>query len=390
MGTQTKHLVIIAGEASGDMRAAGLAAALKKLDPSIRLTGIGGTFMRQAGVECFEDITALAVIGIIEVIKHFGRIKKVFEDTLACIDANRPDAVILVDYPGFNLRLAAELKKRGIKVIYYISPQVWAWREKRILRIKNLVDRMIVLFPFEKDIYAKYGMTVDYVGHPLVDEVTVTQPPTSLRALLKIDPTHQVIGLLPGSRDKEIDRHLPVMLETAKILYEQNPKRTFVLLKAATITREQLEMSLRSASGGEAISKLPLPIVIYEGSPYDGIGMMDAAIVASGTATLETALLLKPMIVMYKTSWITYALAKLVIKIPYIGLVNVVAGKKVIEEFIQEDANAPAMANAINTILTQPNRYAAITNDLATIRQSLGLPGASKRAASVILQTINS
>lgn len=380
MGTQTKHFIIIAGEASGDMRAAGIARALKKLDPSIHLTGIGGSFMREAGVECFEDITSLAVIGIVEVIKHFNRIKKVFEDTLATIDRTRPNAVILVDYPGFNLRLAAELKKRGIKVIYYISPQVWAWREKRILKIKNLVDRMIVLFPFEKDVYAKYGMIVDYVGHPLVDEVKLTQPPASLKALLKIEPMHQVIGLLPGSRDKEIERHFPVMLETAKLLYQQNPKRTFVTLRAATIAKSTLDQMIKQSG---------IPVTIYEGPTYDGIGMMDAAIVASGTATLETALLLKPMIIMYKTSWITYGLAKLVIKIPYIGLVNVVAGKKVIEEFIQEDANAPRMSDAINTILTNPNRYAEITNNLASIRKSLGLPGASQRAAEVIIQAIS-
>jgi len=169
MGTPSKHIIIVAGEASGDMRAAGLARALKELDPSLKLTGIGGGYMREAGVECFTDITELAVIGIAEVVKNFGRIKKVFDQTLRQIDITRPDLVILVDYPGFNLRLAREIKKRGIKIIYYISPQVWAWREKRVLTIKKLVDRMIVLFPFEKDIYSKYGMKADYVGHPLAD-----------------------------------------------------------------------------------------------------------------------------------------------------------------------------------------------------------------------------
>lgn len=379
MGTSTKHLVIITGEASGDMRAAGLVRSLKQASPDIKITGIGGSFMRQAGVDCFEDITALAVIGVVEVIKHFGRIKKVFHQTLAHIDATKPDAVILVDYPGFNLRLAAKIKKRGIKVIYYISPQVWAWREKRILKIKNIVDVMIVLFPFEKDIYAKYGVHVDYVGHPLVDEVNVTTPPASLRALLKIDPTHQVIGLLPGSRTKEIERHLPVMLEAAAILLRENKKLTFVLLKAVTIDLALIK-NIVDASG--------VNVIIYDGDTYDGIGMMDAAIVASGTATLETALLLKPMIIMYKTSRLTYAMAKCVIKIPYIGLVNIVAGKKVIDEFIQDDATGITMATAIKAIINDPNRYALITNDLSTIRKSLGLPGASKRAADIILKSL--
>ncbi len=379
MATQTKHIVIIAGEASGDMRAAGLAKALLKRDPSLRLTGIGGDYMRQASVTCFEDITALAVIGIVEVIKHFSRIKKVFHNTLAHIDRDRPDAVLLVDYPGFNLRLAAELKKRHIKVIYFISPQVWAWREKRIFKIKEIVDTMIVLFPFEKELYAKYGMHVDYVGHPLVDEVLPSQPPASLRALLKIDPTHQVIGLLPGSRLKEIERHLPVMLESARLLAQQNPKRTFVILRAQTIEQSLID-SLIQKSGVNAI--------VYSEHIYDGISIMDAAMVASGTATLETALLLKPMVIMYKTSALTYAIAKMVIKIPYIGLVNIVAGKKVVDEFLQDEATAENMANAIDKMLSNPNAYAAITNDLASIRQSLGLPGASMRAAEIVLRSL--
>src|SRR5271170_7887383 len=339
MGTPSKLIMIVAGEASGDMRAAGLARALKELAPSLRLSGIGGEYMRQAGVECFTDITELAVIGIAEVVKNLGRIKKVFDQTLKQIDTTHPDVVVLVDYPGFNLRLAQEIKKRGIKIIYYISPQVWAWREKRVLKIKELVDRMIVLFPFEQEIYSKYGMKVDYVGHPLVDEIIVERDQTEILKSIGLSASKTTIGLMPGSRLKEVERHLPCMLEAAQILFKQNHERQFILLKASSIPLELIEDQL--------FSYKHLSLKIYDGPTYDGINAMDAAMVASGTATLECALLQKPMVIIYKTSWLTYAIAKAVIKIPYIGLVNIVAGKKIAEELIQNDATADNIANAM-------------------------------------------
>jgi len=368
--------MIIAGEASGDMRAAGLALALKKLAPSLKLSGIGGTYMREAQVECFTDITELAVIGIAEVIKNLGRIKKVFDQTLKQIDTTRPNAVVLVDYPGFNLRLANEIKKRGIKVIYYISPQVWAWREKRVLKIKELVDRMIVLFPFEQEIYDKYGMKVDYVGHPLVDEIIVDKDQTEVLKSIGLSASKTTVGLMPGSRLKEVERHLPCMLEAAKILFKQNKERQFLLLKASSIPLKLIEDQL--------FSYKHLPLKIYDGATYNGINAMDAVIVASGTATLETALLKKPMVVIYKTSWLTYAIAKSVIKIPYIGLVNIVAGKKIAEELIQNDANAVNIANAIETALHNHQ----IIDELAKVKSSLGESGASLRAARIILKEI--
>ena len=409
--------MIIAGEASGDMRAAGLAIALKKLEPSIRLNGIGGTYMREAGVECFTDITELAVIGIAEVIKNFSRIKKVFEQTLKQIDATKPDAVVLVDYPGFNLRLAREIKKRGIKIIYYISPQVWAWREKRVIKIKELVDRMIVLFPFEQAIYSKYGMKVDYVGHPLVDEIIVHKNQTEVLKSIGLSVSKTTIGLMPGSRAKEVERHLPCMLEAAQILFKNNQDRQFILLKASSIPLKLIESIVNSQKvchceeqsnesivkchceeqrdeaivkchceeqRDEAISNKKFPLKIYDGPTYDGINAMDTAIVASGTATLETALLKKPMVIIYKTSWLTYAFAKAVIKIPFIGLVNIVAGKKVAEELIQNDANAVKIANATESALFNQQTI----EDLAAIKTLLGTSGASQRAAQVVLDVL--
>jgi len=369
--------MIIAGEASGDMRAAGLARAIKELDPSVKLTGIGGAYMRMAGVKCFCDITKLAVIGITEVVKNLGRIKQVFDQTLHEIDSTHPDAVILVDYPGFNLRLAREIKKRGIKIIYYISPQVWAWREKRVLKIKQLVDRMIVLFPFEVEIYRKYGMKADYVGHPLIDEIIVDKNQTEVLKSIGLSPSATTIGIMPGSRSKEITRHLPCMLQAAQKLYDKNHERQFLLLKSNSIPIKLLEEQLASFK--------QLPIKIYEGPVYNAINAMDGAMVASGTATLELALLKKPMVIIYKTSWLTYGIAKALVKIPYIGLVNIVAGKKIADELIQEDANSINITNSMESALHNQQ----MIEELAGVQSTLGSPGASIRAAEIVLKTMS-
>ena len=370
------HVFLVAVEDSGDRLGAALIAALKQRSQGrVRFSGVGGAHMAACGVELFANINDLAVIGISDVIKNLGRIKKIFDRVLKRIDNDRPDAVLLVDYPGFNLRLAKEIKKRGIKVIYYVSPQVWAWKKDRIKMIKTVVDRMLVLFLFEKNLYAEYGMTVDYVGHPLVDEVAMTQPPSSVRSALGFKPTEKIIGLLPGSRPKEIERHLPVMLGAADILAQKDPNYRFLLLKAGPIPTEAIERYTRQAKA---------KVTVYDGPTYDGIGAMNAGIVASGTATLEAGLLLKPLVIMYKTSPVTYALGKLFIKIPYIGLVNVVAGKKVMEEFIQDDATPRNIAGAVQRIMSSPESYGRLTNELAAIKKSLGAPGASVRAAQII------
>jgi len=380
MGTPQKRILIVAGEASGDMRAAGLVNAVHALAPDVRFTGVGGQAMAKAGVEILADIDQLGVVGIWEVIKHLPVVKRVFDQVVAYALREKPDAAILVDYPGFNLRLAQVLKGLGIKVIYYVSPQVWAWKEGRINKIKTIVDRMMVLFPFEKDIYAKYGMTVDYVGHPLLDEIIVTEPPSSIKAQLGFKPPVQVIGLLPGSRFKEVQRHLPVMLKAARILLAKDPNRRFMVLKASTIPKQMLEKEIRQSG---------IPAVIYDGAPYNGITAMDAVIVASGTATLEAGLLLRPMVIMYKTAWPTYWIAKMFVKIPYIGLVNVVAGKKIVEEFIQDDATAENIAAGIEKIFTSPETYAVMTNELAQVKSSLGASGASRRAAQVVVEELS-
>ena len=306
MTTANNHIVIVAGEASGDMHAAHLVESIKHLDPSVIFSGLGGSKMEAAGVELYQDLTKIAVVGFWEVVKHYKDIKKAFDLILKKIKAVNADAVILVDYPGFNLRLAKELKKRNVKVIYYIRPQVWAWKEKRVHFIKKNVDRMLVLFQFEKSFYARFGADVQFVGHPLVDTIKVHATKESLLESKNLSADQLTIGILPGSRQKEIETLLPIMLQAARILNQEFPQIQFLIIKAPTITKASIKEHLQSAS---------LTYQIVDENVYDGINACDLCMVASGTATLETAILQKPMVVVYKASFLTWILAKLFVKI---------------------------------------------------------------------------
>jgi len=374
-----KHLIVVAGEASGDAHAAALVKEIKALNPTITFSGLGGTKMRDAGVELYEDLTRYAVVGFIEVITHLKEIKKAFHLILRKVTETRADAVILVDFPGFNMRLARELKKRNVKIIYYISPQVWAWKKNRIALIKRDTDKMLVLFAFEKELYERHGVDVAWVGHPLLDMIKVnTSRETFLRSA-GLSSEKTTIGILPGSREKEVETLLPAMLGAARLLYKKNSGLQFLLIKASTVESAIFERHL-------AIADIPLKII--EQQNYDAINATDMCMVASGTATLETAILQKPMVVVYKTSFLTWLLAKLFIKIPYIGLVNVVAGKKVVPECIQFDATPEKIADELTNIIDDTSRRTQITAELAAVRSCLGEPGASKRAAREALKLI--
>jgi len=372
--------MFVAGEASGDSHGAHLISALRALDPKINFTGLGGPQMQSAGLVLYEDLTKFAVVGFSEVLKHYSEFKRIFDQFVTRVEQLKPDAVVLIDYPGFNLRLAKVLKEKGFKVIYYISPQVWAWKENRVKLIQKYVDKMLVLFPFEKKFYTKHGLDVELVGHPLVDTVKATITKDDLLPSLGLDPNKLTIGLLPGSREKEVEKLLPVMAETAKQLYKEYPNMQFLVMKAPTISFHFLKSHL------EGTKELPLRIV--PDRAYDGINACDVCIVASGTATLETAILKKPMVVVYKTSLITYFLAKSFIKIPYIGLVNVVAGKKIVPECIQNEATPENIAREIKNIFTDEVKIADIKAELGKVKESLGQPGASERAARKILEII--
>lgn len=382
----TQHIMIVAGEASGDAHAAHLVTELRYLNPGLSFSGLGGPRLQAAGVEIDEDLTRFAVVGFVEVLKHYQDFRRCLKFFLKKVAERRPMAVILVDYPGFNLRLAAAIKKMrrpafAGKVIYYISPQVWAWKENRVSAIKKLVDRMLVLFQFEKKFYWERGVEVDFVGHPLVDSVRIPAVPPSGEILKRTGLSADKItfAILPGSRQKEIESLFPIMLEAAKILHQENPNIQFLVLKAPDLPIELFEKFLLNTS---------LPIKVLDKDFYSGLNACDLAMVASGTATLETALLNKPMVVVYKTSFVTWLIAKNLIKIPYIGLVNVVAGTKIVPECIQFAATGRKIADELRKIYQNPSVMKQMITDLQKIRASLGSTGASRRAAEVVLKEI--
>lgn len=381
--TNPKHIILVAGETSGDMHAAHLVAALKKLDPSFTFSGLGGPQMLFEGVKIYFDLTKVAVVGFWEVLKHFGVFKKNFHLILGKIKELQPAAVILVDYPGFNLRLARAIKEQNpaTKVIYYISPQVWAWKESRVELIRKYIDRMLVIFPFEKEFYARHGIEVDFVGHPLIESMKINTPKEKLLTEAGLSPDKLTIGLLPGSRPKEVDRHLPVMLQAGQVLLHEFKNIQFLLIKAPAISDELIKWHLQY---------FRLPLRVIENQTYEGINASDVCMVCSGTATLETGLLKKPMVVIYKISPITYALAKRLVKVSYIAMVNVIANKGIVPECIQFDATPKKIAAELKAIFTNEPRIAEIKSELEKVRRSLGETGASERAAKSVMAVLQS
>jgi lipid-A-disaccharide synthase len=369
------HIVIVVGEESGDIRAAALVKAIKSQLPGVRFSGIGGDRCLKEGVELVAHSSQLAVMGFVEVALHFFRIKRVFEQILSHIKTTRPKAVLLVDYPGFNLRLAREVKKLGIKVIYYVSPQVWAWKASRVHLIKKVVDRMIVLFPFEKDFYAKYNYDATFAGHPLVGEVRADTGASQCLQRLGLNEKRRVVGLLPGSREKEIAYHLPILLKAAAVIKKERPETQFILLKARNLPSTIFNRQLKDS---------PCPVTLTE-DYYNGLNACDVCVVCSGTATLEAALLEKPMVVIYRSSWGTWLIFKALIRIPYVSLVNIVAGKKLVDELLQINATPTKIATAILALLKDPAKLQTAARELRVIRVKLGSTGASQRAAKAVI-----
>jgi lipid-A-disaccharide synthase len=366
-------MMIVAGEVSGDHHAALMLAELKKMAP-ISSFGVGGDELKAQGMEILYHTKEMAFLGIAEVLKHLPFIKKAHTHLLEKALAERPDAVILIDYPGFNLRLAKSIKKMNIPVIYYITPQVWAWGKRRIKKIKKYIDKLLVIFPFEKDFYAAYDIDSEYVGHPIVDkQFDVAQKPGKDRKLTNI------IGLLPGSRKQEIENLLPKMIETAHILYANNHIKKAVIIKVKNIELSEYEKYI----GAEHHF-----ISIIEKSISEVGPQLDAALIASGTATLEAGYLGLPMIIVYKVSQLTYFMGKLLVKLPYIGLVNIVAQKELAIEMIQNKFNPKMAAKEMEDLLI-PEKNNLVRQELTLIRDKLGSKGASQRAANSIYTFLN-
>ena len=376
---KNKTIMIVAGEASGDMHGANLVREMLKIDPALNFYGIGGKKLREEGVKLLANVSDMAVVGLTEVISKLGSILKIMGMMKRSLDVRRPDLVILIDYPDFNIPLAKAAKKRGIKVFYYISPQVWAWRKSRINKIKKLVDKMAVILPFEVDTYAAKGFVVDYVGHPLLDLVKPAYSKQESRKKFGLAENKITIGILPGSRLSEVVKLLPEMLRAAEILAQIMPEIQFVLPLADTLEEKIIT---------EIISRFTVKVHIISGHTYDVISCADLALVASGTATLETGLLGVPMVIVYKISLLSYCIGRLFVHVKNIGLVNIIAGKTIVPELIQGDACGKRIAMEALAILTNEEKKQEMIKELEAIRAKLGEPGAAIRAAQIACDMI--
>lgn len=363
--SRAKRVVIIAGEESGDMHAAVLINQLKTKYPNIEISGIGGKHMQAAGAQLVSDLAQFGVTGITEVIRHFNVVRKAFIAIKKHLDNQKPDLLILVDYPGFNLRLAKYAKQSlRLKIIYYISPQIWAWKAKRIHLIKRCVDKMAVILPFEKNIYEKAGVPAYFVGHPLIEKLAAAKQHLLQKNELNLPLNTKIIGLLPGSRTHEIERLMPILRDTASLLYAQDNTLHFVIPIASTLSPALIKSYFAHTS---------LPVHFIEGKALDCMAASDFVIVASGTASLECALLEKPMCIIYKSSFITYLLAMKLIKVKYLGLCNLLSNKMIVPEFLQYDCNTSELARYITNFYSDANQQQKMASALATLNQSLSL-----------------
>lgn len=369
-------IMISVGEASGDLHGASVAHALRAIQPDIKLFGMGGQGMRAAGVDIVYDIAELGVIGFVEIIKNLPKLFRIRDNLAQLMDTERPDALVIIDYHGFNIRLAKIAKSKGIPVISYICPKVWAWGRGRAKEVAETVEKVAAIFPFEVDVYSEAGANVTFVGHPLLDIVKSTMSKAEAYEYFGANSQQPLVLLLPGSRQQEIVNLLPVMLEAAVKIQEKVPNCQFFLPVASTISREMLQ---------NIISNYNIPVILTENYTYDLMNIADMAVAASGTVTLEAAILNLPTVVIYKVAALTYMIGKMIIKIPYISLPNIVAGRMIVPELLQYAVSGDNIATEAVKILTDPNIRSTMLNDLAEMRDKLGPTGAVERVAHEIL-----
>jgi lipid-A-disaccharide synthase len=372
-------IMFSAGESSGDQHAANMFLELKKHQPNIKGIGMGGAKMAQAGIDIRYDSANIAVIGVVEVIKHYGEIRRALTLMQHLVSKERPDILVCVDYKEFNLKLARFAKQCGIKVLFYVSPQVWAWRPGRVKTYGRAIDMMAVIFPFETAYYDAENVPVRYVGHPSVDKVHPRHSRVEDMTLFGFDEKKPVVGLLPGSRANEIKRMLPVMLAAAEKLLAGLPDIQFILPQADSISDELLEGFMRQS---------PVKITVIKNQPYDVIQCCDVAMTTSGTATLEIALLTVPMVISYKLATVTYWLGRWLVNTPFIGLPNIILGKRIIKELIQHEASADNLAAEVKKILTDKPYADEMRTNLSQIKQQLGQGGGSKNMAQLALEML--
>ncbi len=369
-----RRVMMIAGEASGDLHGSGVVRELKRLHPDIDLYGIGGDKMRREGLELVYHANELSFMGFAEVLKHLPLIRSVEKTLAQLLKFRKPDVVVLIDYPGFNLRFARVAKQAGVKVLYYISPQIWAWRKSRVKKMRGIVDKMLVVFPFEVPLYEKERIDVEFVGHPLLEELEVHLDRESFCKRYSIDPTKRLLALLPGSRKQEIENIFPVMSATAwKVAQGQDLE---IAVGVAPTLEEKYFRTLYDVRDFHLV----------KGATYELMKHAHVAIVTSGTATLETACFETPMIVVYKTSWLTYVIGRMLVRVKNIGLVNIVAGQQIVPEYIQHRATTKNLVKEVQRLLSTNGSIASMKAKLAEVKNQLGTIGASRRVAERILE----
>ena len=377
---KSKKILMVAGEVSGDLHGAHLMEAILRIDPKVQFFGVGGERLERMGMKLLYHSQSLSVVGITEVLFKIRSILGALRGLKQSLDQERPDLIILIDFPDFNLRLAKIAHGKGIPTLYYISPQVWAWRPKRVKLIAQWVRKMVVLFPFEVPFYEAAGVDVEWVGHPLLDIVKPTLSKEAAFQRLGLDPKRKTIALLPGSRIHEVKRLLPPLLASAQLLEKEIPDLQFVIPLASGIHQRLLSSWTRNIS---------LPVKVVEGWAYEVMNLAELLIAASGTATLEAAILGKPMVIVYKVSFFSYWIGRALIQVDHIGLVNLVAGKEIVPELIQKDVNPQRIAEEALRILRDPILRRRMSESMAGVRQSLGEPGAAQRAAGIVMSLLH-
>ncbi len=377
---QLKSVMIVAGEASADDHGAALLAALLRARPGIHCWGVGGRAMKELGFECVYDAQAISIAGLTEVLFAIPRIFMILRRLTHLVGSRRPDVVVLLDLPDFNLRLAKRLQHLQIPVVYYISPQVWAWRSGRVEQIRELVSQMLCILPFEQTFYQERGVRAQFVGHPLVEALPEHPDRKQARLSLGIGSEQQpVIALLPGSRPKEVSRHLSVMLEALKLTKRQFPDLLAVIPVASTIPRKSIEKYTRRAG---------IAVQVIDGQSTQALIACDAAVVCSGTSTLQTALLNRPMVVVYKTSWLTYRIVKRLVKVAYISLVNLIAEREVVPELVQSAMTPSAIDGELRAFLEDPVARIRLGQVFTSIRRKLGGAPTAERVAGIVLNYV--
>lgn len=370
------RIMISAGEASGDIHAAAVTAAIKKLNPDAEVFGMGGDALRNAGGEVLFDIKEHGVMGFAEIICKLPALFRLRNNFVKVMEQRRPDCLIVVDYPGFNMKIAKIAHEKGIPVVSYISPSAWAWHRSRAKKVAKIVDKVAAIFPFEYDVYHEAGADTVFVGHPLLDIVKTSMPRQEAEAFAGKRAGRKLILLMPGSRLMEIEKMLPTLLEAAKLLQQQLPEVDFTMPRAGTIPLSLLESKIKAAG---------VQVKITEGHNYDVFSVADLALATSGTVTLEAALCGLGSIIVYRTSAINAFIARRVINIPDIGLPNIVAGRHILPELLQEDFTPEKVAQEALHLL-EPERNVRMKKDLAYVKERLGQPGAVDRVAQLVLK----